>query len=163
MHKYLRAVGFSEPFDRENLNALLQEVISNPTYRSYTSKEDGSDSLYAEFRLDAGGDFGIAVCGEFDANEEFSFEYYFPYLYTGRVSTYEDCSVERRIDNLSFSGICDDLKVGVTIIFRLINRTEYLKHRTMEDFFDRSGDDGFTNLGAVLAFALISFAFGIVC
>ena len=135
MHKYLRAIGFSEPFDRSDLEDMLQETLNNPTYRTYTTKDDESDALFAEFRLDCGGDFGITVCGEFNADEQFSFEYYFPYLYTGHVSSYEDCSVERRVDNLSFSGICDDLKVGVTIIFRLINRTEFLKHCAEEEFF----------------------------
>ena len=135
MHKYLRAIGFSEPFDRNDLEDMLQETLNNPTYRTYTTKDDESDALFAEFRLDCGGDFGITVCGEFNSDEQFSFEYYFPYLYPGHVSSYEDCSVERRVDNLSFSGICDDLKVGVTIIFRLINRTEFLKHCAEEEFF----------------------------
>lgn len=142
MHRYLRAIGFSEPFDRSDLEALLQEAVNNPTYRTYTTKDFLTDSLYAEFRLEIGPDFGIIVCGEFNADEEFSFEYYFPYLYTGRVSTYEDCSVERRTDNLSFSGICDDLKVGITIIFRLINRTDYLKHYAREGMFESLRKDG---------------------
>ncbi len=142
MHRYLRAIGFSEPFDRSDLESLLQEALNNPTYRTYTTKDDESDALYAEFRLEIGPDFGIVICGEFNSDEEFSFEYYFPYLYTGRVSTYEECSVERRTDNLSFSGICDDLKVGITIIFRLTNRTDFLRHCAKEEMFGHLLKDG---------------------
>ena len=72
---------------------------------------------------------GIAVCGEFDEEDDdkFIYDYYYPYLRGTGVTTTEDVSVERHAEKESYAGVCDDIKVGVSLIFYLQNRIPYVK------------------------------------
>lgn len=127
MHKFLRSVGFSEYTDRKQIQQLIRDIILHADERSYTS--NGEDSLYAEFDRNFAEDIGIAVCGEFDEEDNYAFSYYFPYLRSKIISTGEDISVERHAAKESYAGICDDPKVGVSLIFYLQNMITYLKYR----------------------------------
>ena len=69
----------------------------------------------------AGPSFGLSVCGTFEEDDTFTLEYAYPYFLTDNVSSSEEITVESRIDTESYAGTVDDLRVGVTIIFRLQN------------------------------------------
>ena len=133
MHKYMRSIGFSKLTDRKELQKLLTDVIIEGTERSYTS--NGEDVLLAEFGRDfteviegsTGNSIGIAVCGEFDNEDKFTYEYYFPYLKGNIVSSEEDVSVERHAAQESYAGVCDDVRIGVSLIFYLQNMIPYVK------------------------------------
>lgn len=128
MHKFMRAIGFSKLADRREEQRLITDIIMNATHRSYTS--NGEDTILAEFCEDFAQDIGIAVCGEFDAEEKFTYDYFYPYLRGTGVSSYEDVSVERHADKESYAGVCDDIKVGVSLIFYLQNIVPYVKAQT---------------------------------
>ena len=104
MHKYMRAIGFSEYTDRKKLKELLTDVIMNSDHRAYTMNQEGI--LLGEFSKNhtsakgavESGVFGVAVCGEFDDNDKFIYEYYFPYLTGSGITSYEDVSVERHAE-----------------------------------------------------------------
>ena len=70
---------------------------------------------------------GLSVCGQFDDKDEFYADYYYPYLDSGVVSSTEEITVEPRVDNDSYAGVCDDLRIGAALIFRLRNSVEYRK------------------------------------
>ena len=53
------------------------------------------------------------------------YEYYFPYLKGSQISSNEDITVERHAEKESYAGICDDIKVGVSLIFYLQNMVPY--------------------------------------
>lgn len=133
MHKYMRSIGFSKLTDRKELQKLLTDVIIEGTERSYTS--NGEDVLLAEFGRDfteviegsTGNSIGIAVCGEFDNEDKFTYEYYFPYLKGNIISSEEDVSVERHAAQESYAGVCDDVRIGVSLIFYLQNMIPYVK------------------------------------
>ena len=125
MHKYLRAVGFSKLNDRKELQKLLTDIIVTSTDRGYTS--NGEKTLLAEFSRDFAENIGIAVCGEFDDEDKFTYNYYYPYLRGSVFSSAEDISVERHAAHESYAGICDDIKVGVSLIFYLQNMIPYVK------------------------------------
>ena len=115
MHSYLRAVGFSELQNRKDLEVILREVI-----RSYDSKmvvDEGNNRVFAEISKSFGYDTGITVCGEYDENDEFQMEYYFPYFRGTGISTGEDVIIEQHAEKECFSGACDDVRIGVTLIF----------------------------------------------
>ena len=128
MHKFMRAIGFSRMTDRREEQRLITDIIMNATHRSYTS--NGEDTILAEFCEDFAQDIGIAVCGEFDAEEKFTYDYFYPYLRGTGISSYEDVSVERHADKESYAGVCDDIKVGVSLIFYLQNIVPYVKAQT---------------------------------
>ena len=125
MHKFMRAIGFSKLTERDAQQKLITDVIMNATHRSYTS--NGEETILAEFCEDFAKDMGIAVCGEFDQNDRFTYDYYYPYLRGTDISSCEDVSIERHADKESYAGVCDDIKVGVSLIFYLQNMIPYVK------------------------------------
>ncbi len=132
MHKFLRAVGFSKIKDRKELTQLITNSIQCATKRSYvTTKEDG---IIAEFSRDFADDIGITVCGEFDEEDKFIYEYYYPYLIPSGISTEEDLNVERHAAQISYAGVCNEPRVGVTLIFYLQNIVPYIKYENEEKF-----------------------------
>ncbi len=125
LHKFLRAVGFSQYTEKKQVQKLIRDIIIHADERSYTTV--GKKTLVAEFDRNFAEDIGIAVCGEFDEDDTYSFDYYLPYLRSDLVSTAEDISIERHAAKESYAGICDDPKVGVSLIFYLQNMISYLK------------------------------------
>lgn len=127
MHKYLRAIGFSKFESRKDLKKLLTDVVMDATSRTYTTSAD--DVMLGEFCKDFALNMGIAVCGEFDEEDgdKFVYDYYYPYLRGRGITTTEDVSVERHASKESYAGVCDDIKVGVSLIFYLQNMIPYIK------------------------------------
>ena len=128
MHKYMRAIGFSEYSDRKKLKELLIDVILNADERSYTINNE--NILIGEFCRNFADRMGIAVCGEFDEEDKFIYDYYYPYLRGDEVTTNEDVTVERHIARESYAGMCDEVKVGISLIFYLQNMIPYIKAQT---------------------------------
>ena len=124
MHSYLRAVGFSEIKKRREIEEIIKEVIE--TYDEKNVVEDYEDGIFAEFSKNYGCDCGITVCGQYDENNEFHVEYYFPFFRGTGITTDENVVVERHTAQQSFAGACDDLRIGVTLIFYLQNVAEYM-------------------------------------
>ncbi len=128
MHKFMRAIGFSNINSRSKLQELLTETVMHSNKRDITRNED--NILLGEFCKDFAKGLGIAVCGEFDEDEKFIYEYYYPYLEGSGVTSNEDVSVERHADKESYAGVCDEIKVGITLIFYLKNKIPYIKAQT---------------------------------
>ena len=129
IHKYLRAIGFSKIKNRKELNKILNDVLKGPVERQYVSA--GDERVLAEFRKEYADSIGVTVCGNYSEELEFEYDYYFPYIIGKSISSTEDVSIERHIEKESYAGMCDDLKVGVSLIFYLQNRMDYLKQVIM--------------------------------
>lgn len=129
MHKYMRAIGFSRFESRRKLQELLTDVVIHSDRRAITVSQE--NTLLGEFCKEFAANLGIAVCGEFDEEEKFTYEYYYPYLTGTGITSYEDVSVERHADKESYAGVCDDVKVGISLIFYLKNRLPYVKAQAM--------------------------------
>ena len=124
MHSYLRSVGFSEIKKRRQIEEIIQDVIE--TYDEKNIIEDYEDGVFAEFSKNYGCDCGITVCGQYDEKNEFHVEYYFPFFRGTGITTDENVVIERHAAQQSFAGACDDLRIGVTLIFYLQNAAEYM-------------------------------------
>ena len=125
MHKYMRAIGFSEYTERKKLKELLTEVVMNSDKREYTLNQEGI--MLGEFDKNFAESCGIAVCGDFDEEDKFIYDYYYPYLNSDGVTSCEDVSVERHAAKDSYAGMCDEIRVGITLIFYLRNMIPYVK------------------------------------
>lgn len=130
MHKYMRAVGFSAYDDHKKLHDLLTQTIIMSDRHAVTKNKE--NHMLGEFSKDFADGLGITVCGEFDSDEKFTYEYYYPYLTGTGITSYEDVSVDRHSDKESYAGVCDDLKVGIALIFYLTNRIPYIKAQTTD-------------------------------
>jgi hypothetical protein len=123
----MRSVGFSELTKRDDVKQLLTDIVQQSTFRAYTVNADGV--ILADYARDFGFNIGISVCGEFDHEDKFIYEYFYPYLRGTTVSSSEDVSVERHAAHESYAGVCDDMRVGVSLIFYLQNMIDYLKFK----------------------------------
>ena len=150
VHRYLRAVGFSKIKKREELQALINQVVEatilNPdklnnqkdsakerTYKSARDiAADEEDIVYAELSLDFVHGAGICVRGEFDEDNTFLYEYYFPYVRGTHISSNEDITIERQAEKEAYAGVCDEIKLGVTIIFYLQNIIPYKRLKALK-------------------------------
>ena len=94
MHRYLRAIGFSNLKSRLQVNNLLAYVIQNADEKKYTSTND-MDIMFAEYSMDFAENLGITVRGEFNEENQFVFDYYFPYSRGTQISSYEDIDPSR--------------------------------------------------------------------
>ncbi|HIT89663.1 MAG TPA: DUF3881 family protein [Candidatus Merdenecus merdavium] len=131
MHNYLRAIGFSKIRNKKELEAILKETITKYDEKNMVYSHEGAN--FAEISKSFLFDGGITVCGEYDEEDNFVPEYYFPFFRGTGVSTTEDVIVERHAGKESYAGACDDIRVGVTMIFYLQNAAEYKKQLFKED------------------------------
>ena len=125
MHKFMRAIGFSTLESRKKLQELLTDTVVHSDRCSIARNK--KNVLLGEFCKDFAKGMGITVCGEFDDEEKFIYDYYYPYLEGSGITSYEDVTVERHADKDSYAGVCDDVKVGISMIFYLKNRIPYVK------------------------------------
>lgn len=128
MHKFLRAIGFSAIQDRSKLKDLLTDVIQHSDERAFTTNDN--NVMLGEFRKNYADGMGIAVCGEFDEKDQFIYNYYYPYLQGTGITSTEDVSVERHASRDSYSGVCEDMKLGISLIFYLRNMIPYVREET---------------------------------
>ncbi len=124
MHKYLKAVGFSKISKRTEINEIIRDVIKN--YDEKTAVENHPEGVFVEFSKNYGCDCGITVCGQYDEDNKFHVEYYFPFFRGTGITTQEQVIIERHAEKESFAGACDDLRIGITLIFYLQNPAEYM-------------------------------------
>ncbi len=119
MHSFLRSIGFSE-YDNKKVKALLDDIVKRPDSKKLVSWD--GDSIRGEYRKIFAGNTGIAVCGDYTEEDGFEREYYFPFCVPYHVSTVSMMEMQRHIFTEAASGICDDYKVGVSLIFFLQNQ-----------------------------------------
>ena len=124
MHKYLGAVGFSKIRTRNQAIKMLTEVIEHPDETIIGPQlEDGTFMEYIKYYCQ---DVGIGICGQLDDTGRYHIEFYYPFFRDKKVTTTLPLTIERHYDNNAFSGACDDLRIGVTLIFFMQRPVEYM-------------------------------------
>ncbi len=128
MHSYLRAIGFFD-MDKRQIDELVDDIVEHPDKMEITTDSKNRD--FAIFTKSFGESIGIYVCGEYHENETFHAEYYVPYFIGKGITTYEYVDIDKHMDKESYAGICDEVKLGVTLIFYLQNLSEFLAERKL--------------------------------
>ncbi len=124
MHSYLRAIGFSEVIDRMELERLLGIIMEQPTEKKTYSMPN--NKVFIEVSKMFSKQMGITIRGETDSEGKFYMEHYFPYFKSQYMSTKEETSIIKRVDTDAYTGMCDDIRLGVSLIFYLQNVVDYL-------------------------------------
>lgn len=127
MHQYLRAIGFSEIKNKKQLKIILDKVVSGAMEKTFV--EVSPESVIAQYSMDFADAIGLTVRGEFDADNTFTYEFSYPYCRGLHVSTEEDVTIERHAEKETYAGVCDDIRVGVSLIFYLQNALDYMKEK----------------------------------
>lgn len=125
MHNYLRSIGFGSLKNKNEIDLLIGDIINHPDKKIIT--EDSQGNVFAELSKEFGEFIGIAVRGFYVKDDEFHIEYYYPYFLGSGVTTEERVEIEKRSDREAYAGICDEMRIGVTLIFYLQNALEYLQ------------------------------------
>ena len=133
MHKYLRAVGFSDPMNALDRLNLIDDIKTKSFYRAQAAGLEDPNELLTELRMDLAGGCGVSLVGNFNEENDFLAGQVEPYLMPEAPTTMEEVFVEERIDNRSFAGICDDLRIGTTLIFHLLNPVDFLRFSAFEE------------------------------
>lgn len=144
MHEYLRAVGFSRVENKEQLNHLLK--IAEETYQSEKTAFSRSGNDFSERKKEFAPGMGIMLRGEYDEQGDYQREYYFPYFQGTQEKFYDNISIERHAEKESYAGVCEDLSMGVTIIFYVQNVVDYLSERHLNRLSDSTATIRFSGL-----------------
>ena len=124
IHTFLRSIGFGDLTKNADLYLILESILNRPDEQNIVKDEYGNE--FACFSKSFGTDIGITVCGNFINDKEFRMEYYYPYLRGNGITTKEDLIIEKRGGSESYSGVCEDMRVGISLIFYLQNVADYL-------------------------------------
>jgi hypothetical protein len=124
VHSYLRAIGFSEVIDRMELERLLGIIMEQPTEKKTYNMPN--NKVFTEISKMYSKQMGITIRGEIDSEGKFYLEHYFPYFKSQYMSTKEETSIIKRVDTEAYTGMCDDIRLGVSLIFYLQNVVDYL-------------------------------------
>ena len=143
MHQYLRAIGFSDKMTRKELDKMLKEMVLENDRNDVV--EQSEESAFVEISKKFGPNIGITLCGEVD-QDGFHQDYYFPYLEGETVSTKEGVMIEQSGNGNTYSGACEDPRVGVTLIFYLQNVAALKRIKMKEDFKKKEQDTILTAL-----------------
>lgn len=125
MHSYLRPIGFSRYINKIRVNEIIKKVMEKPDYKSELMIT--TEETIFEFRKDFSDDMGIAVHGIVNEKQDYEIEYYFPYYNGKNVHVMEDISIEKNVAVSSYYGACDDVRLGVSLIFYLQNSVDYVE------------------------------------
>lgn len=131
MHSFLKTVGFRTIKSRKDVEQLVRLVIEQGAERYMATL--GNKTMFAEILLEVAENIGVALRGEYDEHGNFHMEHYFPYVKGQNVSSRETVFISKRVDTDAFTGMCDDYRLGVSLIFYLQNATDYVSGRYSEE------------------------------
>jgi hypothetical protein len=126
VHQFLKAIGFSK-IKKDELECLFMNIVKHPD--SERSSTDSEGNEFVEITKEFAPNLGIALRGTYRNNQTFELSYYFPYFQGNNLSTQETIDVEKHAEKESYAGICDEVRVGITLIFYLQNVVEYLSYK----------------------------------
>jgi hypothetical protein len=128
VHQYLRAIGFSK-INKDELKAIFQNIVKYPTIEKTATDSEGNE--FVEISKEFGKHIGITLCGTYKSDETFEMEYYYPYFRAESVSSEEMIDVQKHAEKESYAGACDEVKLGVAMIFYIQNVADYLAYKAL--------------------------------
>ncbi len=126
MHSYLRPIGFSRYINKVRVNSILKKVMDDPDYK--TELMITNEETVFEFRKNFCTNMGITVHGIVNEKQEYEIEYYFPYYIGTNIIVAEDLAMEKNVSCSSYYGATEDYRVGVSLIFYVINSLGYINN-----------------------------------
>lgn len=128
MHQYLPAIGFSK-ITKTELEELIKEITLRPDYQE--SAIDFEGNQFVELRYMVADNVGIVLRGIYDDQDEFILDYYYPTYLGESISINNDVEVIKQTDKDNYFVMCDEIRLGVNLIFQLQNMGEFLRRNIM--------------------------------
>ena len=128
MHGFLKSIGFSQISTVKQEKLLLDSVLEHPKRKKLITNPQEKDGMYAELSREYAPGVGLRIFGQFDEYEQFHLEHYYPYCEGRYLSCEEECYIGRKMDNVSYSGLCDDDRLGGSVIFYMRDTLDCIKN-----------------------------------
>lgn len=125
MHKYLRSIGFSDYRKEKDIEKLLLDMIDYSVDRRRLKIDE--NTTFCEIRGETAPGMGIAIYGTMDEKGKFHKEYYYPYIESMDISSQAECQIQRHTEKETYSGLLEEYRVGISLIFFMDNLLEYRK------------------------------------
>lgn len=124
MNAFLRAVGFSKYVTKHDVSMLKSSAAVFPDYMDYIHCDD--EAKIYEFNHVYGDDIGIKYYGTEDEDVDYDIDDIMPYINGTHPIIPTDLCIEKRYSGFSFLASCEDIRIGVSIIFHLQNPVDYV-------------------------------------
>ena len=124
MHSYLRSIGFKN-ITKEELSDIIYQASKNPT--AYEMSLDTEGNEFSEIRYEVCPGAGIAIRGNYDEDDSFKMDYYFPYYEAVLNSSTSTVHIIKESDRECFQGVCEDNNVAIDVIFHLQNMLPFIQ------------------------------------
>ena len=123
MHKYLRAVGFSEFVKKSQVDEFFDKNLKDENLISTYMTADMR--VCGQYNIVVCNGAGVSVIGEQEKNSLTEIDFYYPYLKGYDYTLIQECTIEKHSDKESYAGIIDDYRMGIALIFYLTNGNVY--------------------------------------
>ncbi|MCT4597281.1 MAG: DUF3881 family protein [Vallitalea sp.] len=124
MEQFLSAVGFKDIVDKEEVDNIIQNILTAPTEK-YISNF-GENTIKVEYCKWFGSKLGIIIRGELDENEEVKIHSIIPYKKGNNLMEIREVDIMDFEDKDDFYVYFEDRKTGTPITFCLQNAIDYL-------------------------------------
>jgi hypothetical protein len=104
--------------------------VKYPTIEKTATDSEGNE--FVEISKEFGTHIGITLRGTYKTDETFEMEYYYPYFVGETLSSEEMIDVQKHAEKESYAGVCDEVKLGVAMIFYLQNVADYLAYTALD-------------------------------
>lgn len=128
MHRFFRTVGYARVDSDREAREILDELLLHHRDAIHHIAMRNGDRLW-ELRVPLGERLGIAMGGYVRDDGKLIWERYLPYIDADEITSTAECMIERHVDNEVYSGLIDDMRIGISLIFRLTNVAEYRQQR----------------------------------
>ena len=123
------AIGFSK-LNKDALEELLKEIMLRPEYQESAIDLEGNQ--FVELRYNVCDNVGLVLRGVYNENDEFILDYYYPTFYGQKISINNDVEVIKQTDKDNYHVMCDEIRLGVNLIFQLQNMGEFLRKNIID-------------------------------
>lgn len=146
MHSFLKSIGFSNIDTKQKEEELIDEIMRSSDKKCMISLSEQSKTQYVEVSKEFSKDLGITVRGQQDEEGNFRMDHYFPYLISHVESSREEMYIGKKSDSDAYAVLCDEMRLGVSLIFFLQNAVDYMR-------FAEKGNDDYYQVARLSALA----------
>ena len=129
---------------KKDIEKLLDLLERQPSITKCVQVDE--ESNVCEMRAEVAPGLGISIVGELNEEGNFEREYYFPYLESNVVGSTEECSVQRHTEKETYSGMVDENRVGITLIFYIQNFLDFREKMLDKEHHSRIGSVCFSGM-----------------
>lgn len=134
MNSFIKTIGFQNIKNKNEMDKLINWIIENQDKRTVVPVP-AADTTYVQVWKKLGEGFGLSVIGELKDDNTVNVEYYFPYVEGAKEAEKLDFQVEKHSGKEAYSGVCENVNIGVSLIFYLQNIDEFMSGDYSQEYY----------------------------